>query len=543
MLFKKSITGDLDPRFSRLVSGALTEHEMAELEEILLHSAEARVAYREYLAIHLDLVEHFQQNASIPQSHPRPSAFRIIPAIAAIAALVSLVAGLAIWMGGRQSTTPPDDAARLVETPPMLAVATHADGVRWNLAAPPEPGSPLPSGPIHLDAGVLALDLTGGQALIIRGPARFELIDHERMRLDKGEVSLRVQREGHIYAIRVPKGTVVDLGTEFSVKVNDDGVADVWVFEGRVAATRIENKTITREELVLNEGQSIRIARNFEPSPYQSDEFFRPPPHLTSVNSPASDAYAEAVAAAQPLAWWRFEEESAAREIPASPPDAPPLILHGNAVIKGTSGRRYLYVNMNEQSGFATTPTTIAGLDGPDGFTIECLIYPEEQTHMCALLLEEPPLSSAFDADTGEQQPAPSRALIERMGRSGTFSGHIFPNYALRAMVRTPAGHSGGSMSYSALPQPLHAWTHVVCTWDGKQFKVYLNGQLADQATINQTPQRALLRPIIGRLHPLEQNIQRQWVGGIDEVALYGRVLTPEEAARHFAALDPLTRP
>lgn len=540
MIFKKSTTDDLDQRFSRLVSGMLTESEMAELEEILIQSPAARDAYRHYLAIHLDMVEHFQQTSSTPQASTKVSAFRFMPAIAAICAVM---AGLAIWMSGQQATRVPAPTAQLPESRPVLAIATLAEGVRWNLGAPPAPGSQLPPGPISLDEGLLALDLIGGQSLTIRGPAHFELIDSRKMRLDKGEVALHVRWKKNLYAIRVPHGTVVDLGTEFSVKVNDDGVADVWVFQGQAAASRIENETITREEIILKAGQSIRISRNFEPSPLRPEEFLRRAPDPAEVNSPAGDSYAQAVAAAKPLAWWRFEEVSASREIPAVNPESPPLILHGKADTKGTSGHRYLYVDMNQKSGFAATEATIAGLDGPDGSTIECLLYPEELAHMSALTLEEPSLPSAFESGTGGQRHEPSRALIERMGRNGTFAGHSFPDYALRALVRTPSGYSGGFMIYSALPQPVHAWTHVVCTRNGDHFKVYINGRLSDQTTIHQTPQQALLRPIIGRSHPLPQNGQRQWVGGIDEVALYGRELSAEEAARHFAALDQLTRP
>lgn len=540
MLFKQSITGDLDQRFSRLVDGMLTESEMAELEAILLQSPGARDAYRHYLAIHLDMVEHFQQSATISQAPTKASVFRFIPALAT---LFALVAGLAIWMSGRQTTPAYATTTQVPETRPVLAIVTLADGVRWNLGEPPSHGSRLQSGPIRLDEGLLALDLIGGQSLTICGPAKFELIDRDKMRLDKGEISLHVRWKKNIYAIRVPGGTVVDLGTEFSVKVNDDGIADVWVFQGRAAASRIENETITREELILEAGQSIRIAKNFEPSPFRPEEFLRRAPDPAEVNSPAGDAYAQVVAAAKPLAWWRFEEVSASRETPAVTTGSPPLILHGKADTKGTSGHRYLYVDMNQNSGFATTPMNIAGLDGPDGSTIECLLYPMELSHMTALTLEESSLPSAFETGTGGQRHAPSRALIERMGRNGTFAGHSFPDYALRTLVRTPSGYSGGFMTYSALPQPVHAWIHVVCTWNGENFKVYINGKLSDKASIRQTPQQALLRPIIGRLHPLEKNGQRQWVGGIDEVALYGRELSAEEAARHFASLDQLTRP
>lgn len=540
MRFEKSMTDDLDQRFSRLVSGMLTENEIAELEEILIQNPKARHAYRLYVAIHLDLVEHIQHDLPHQRANTRVSLFRFAPAIAAV---LVLVAGLLIWMGGRHIPSVQKLAGLRPEMRPVLAVATLAEGARWNLATPAAPGSPLVRGPVQLAEGRLALELIGGQSLTINGPAHFELIDPSLMRLDQGEVSLRVPSGKEVYAIRVPKGNLVDLGTEFSVKVNHEGVADVWVFEGRVAATRIENDTSTGEERILEEGQSIRIAEGFEPSPYQAEEFLRSAPHPARVNSPAGKAYAQAVAAASPRAWWRFEELSATREIPAVTAETPPLVLHGNAELRGASGHRFLYLDVNQKSGFAATEMGFADLDGPDGFTMECLIYPEESFHMTALMLEEPSLPSAWEAGKGEQRHAPSRALVERMGPNGTYAGHTFPDHALRAMIRIPSGYSGGFMTYTALPKPVHAWTHVVCTRNDRQFKVYINGKLADQITIRLARQQALLRPIIGRLHPLQEADQRQWVGGIDEVALYDRELSAKEAASHYAALNKRASP
>jgi hypothetical protein len=45
------------------------------------------------------------------------------------------------------------------------------------------------------------------------------------------------------------------------------------------------------------------------------------------------------------------------------------------------------------------------------------------------------------------------------------------------------------------------------------------------------------LRPGVGRLQSSPTGEQRQWIGAIDELALYRRALSPEEIRSHYVAL------
>jgi hypothetical protein len=116
--------------------------------------------------------------------------------------------------------------------------------------------------------------------------------------------------------------------------------------------------------------------------------------------------------------------------------------------------------------------------------------------------------------------------------------GHVHQDFALRAMLRSPAGYEGGTNTYSNESHLMHRWVHVVFTHDGSQLRLYLDGRLSDQVPSQLTYQNASLRPIIGRLQPLAAGEVRQWHGGIDEVALYGRPLSADEVAAHAAALS-----
>jgi hypothetical protein len=123
------------------------------------------------------------------------------------------------------------------------------------------------------------------------------------------------------------------------------------------------------------------------------------------------------------------------------------------------------------------------------------------------------------------------------MGRKGEHIGHIHPDFALRAMLRSPAGYVGGTNLYSRESHLLHRWFHVAAVHDGTSVRLYLDGELSATTPASLPFHNARLRPIIGRLQPHPQDELRQWVGGIDEVALYGRALSAEEIRTHADAL------
>ncbi len=80
----------------------------------------------------------------------------------------------------------------------------------------------------------------------------------------------------------------------------------------------------------------------------------------------------------------------------------------------------------------------------------------------------------------------------------------------------------------------LKAWHHVVAVRFGRSVKVYLNGNTTPEiagALAMGFPKR-LSRVCIGG----RSDGYAGFEGKIDEVSLYGRVLTAEEVARHYAA-------
>lgn len=525
----------LDELLCRLVDGMMTAEECRELESILTHDASAREAYRLFAAAHIELDAYPREiQTTAPASRQRRF---LLPITAAAGITLALSSIFWISQPGPTAGPPPQPRPTSVNRP-VLAVASRVDQARWNLPTPPATGATLHPGTVNLTTGTLALDLVDGQRVTIQAPARFELISTREMLLHHGNAALRMESEGPTYIIRVPGGAVVDLGTEISLNVDTKGISEVRVFEGLANASVVDSAGRTREERLLRVGESVRIGQTLERIETDEHAFVRSLPVAPAGHSPAGESYAARVSESQPLAWWRFEQAPGSQFIEPQA-GSTPLVLGGSPSLTGPEGARFLLTNDSDAEGFAAPGAAIQGLDTSEGFSLECLIYPTSEKHGTAIAIDEPDLPPPSDIKLAPHvKHPPQRIAIERMGTRGSRIGHIHPDFALRAIMRSPAGYTGGTNTYSAESHLMHRWIHVAFTHDGKHLRLYLDGKLSDEAAASLDFQNAALRPIIGRMQPLPVGETRQWIGGIDEVALYGRVLSKEEISAHAAALE-----
>jgi ferric-dicitrate binding protein FerR (iron transport regulator) len=527
---------NLDKTLSRLMDGLLTPAEEAQLEQRLLQDPEARELYRLHVAVHRELADQPRESSPVIEI----SRWRKWRLSAAAAAVLICAAIVMLWnhRAPQQSLATQGNASTQV-LPPVIAVAVQVDHGKWTRDTPLIPGTRLQAGKYELTDGTVILDLIGGQRLTLKAPLQMELLNDREMKLHSGDAGLRVLKHNANYVIHVPGGAVVDLGTEIALKVDQAGHSDVRVFEGRANASVVGAGGRTRQERMLRAGDVIRISDRLQNSEMTGDSFLRTPAGSAMDRSPASDPYAAQVKQSQPLAWWRFEQMYNPMAVaPETGENA--LILYENPQIHGPSGRRFLQTNEEQANGFAMPMTPILGLDTAAGFSLEMLIYPQSENYGTALAIDQPGGDDSYELRKSKQvRHEPQRLLIERAGLCGSRIGHVHPDYALRALMRSPAGYEGGVNTYSAESHLIGRWVHVAFTFDGKFLKLYIDGVLSDQTETDQPVQGAALRPIIGRMHSSPFGEKRQWNGGIDEVALYDRALRAEEISAHVNALSP----
>ena len=116
-------------------------------------------------------------------------------------------------------------------------------------------GRQLPAQRLQLDSGLLELRFTSGATVILEGPADFEVASALRCVLHRGTVVARVPEQARGFTVEGPRGRLVDLGTEFGVRVGNSGDTEVHVLKGRVEAF----PTNQQKAIELTENQALRL--------------------------------------------------------------------------------------------------------------------------------------------------------------------------------------------------------------------------------------------------------------------------------------------
>lgn len=144
--------------------------------------------------------------------------------------------------------------------PATVAMLTQTANCRWDGAAPVD-GALLKSGQtLHLLDGHALVTFTSGARVVIEGPSQLVLETPARMALNDGALTARVPSHAVGFTVNMPLGKIVDLGTEFSLRVRPDHSCGVQVFRGMVEL-RLVDKTGKSDEppLRLPEGVGVKV--------------------------------------------------------------------------------------------------------------------------------------------------------------------------------------------------------------------------------------------------------------------------------------------
>ena len=118
-----------------------------------------------------------------------------------------------------------------------------------------ETGDWLKPGKVELTEGEMEITFDSGAVVLLQGNASLKLESPMRAFLDKGKVSARVPEEAKGFIINTPRGSVVDLGTEFALSVSEDKAMEVHVIEGEVEADSYEGDN----PKLLKKDEALRI--------------------------------------------------------------------------------------------------------------------------------------------------------------------------------------------------------------------------------------------------------------------------------------------
>ncbi len=467
-------------------------------------------------------------------------------------AWLTVAAGIGFLLGGLAAATlyrgngqlPVGSLAKM-ESPASIEPAYEAKLVRstaclWdgNSAASRQIGSGLASGEsLHLLEGLAEFKLNwgvSGQATVsLEGPAGMMLTSEGMPTLRFGRLTATINTSHRPFVLDTPVGRLVL--TEYgSIGVSAFGnEGEIHVFDGTAI---LEPAWGTPDEetlpIKIEAGKAIRVRPGDEGQPsithHSADaDYFAAQVSMASDGLAITPAYVKAVKKAAPVGYWRFERD----KWPVVPNAmGGPLACQ----VTGAMGRSNFHGNQSVEFGLTNQLSQVLST-GPidssirDSYSIEFWIKPSHY-HVGAVisLVGDKPTPSGI---------LPHGMLIE-LGGSGKIPTAVHHPGCIRYLHRSPAGNATatGTSCYSKTPYTLRKWQHVVATKDGPHMRLYINGE---QVAEGEDPSDLSggLRLLVGRLYP-DRGV-RPFVGQLDELALYGRALRPEEISLHYKLARP----
>ena len=249
---------ELHELLDALVENNLAGERRKRLEEWLAESDAARRHYVRFMEMSASLCHYAEERISdedegepVPFEEPSKLALFVRPLLA-IAAMVLFAFVLFDSPFDFSTEKEKNSLAELDEDSsgkPQLAdassvpiggdavgVLTRAAGVEWadDSDYRPNPNEPLRAGKLKLNAGLAQIEFLQGANVVLEGPIEFELISPNGGALLLGKLRANVPQIATGFVIDTPSGKVIDLGTEFGLDVQENGVTEIYVYVGKV---------------------------------------------------------------------------------------------------------------------------------------------------------------------------------------------------------------------------------------------------------------------------------------------------------------------
>lgn len=517
-----------ETRVQTLVSGlldeSLSESEIKELDEILQNSSEARKLYHSYVELHLSLEEQstspeiiaFDRDLPPPEEFPQAynslkKKLHLFQALAAAFLIISVI-----------GYTLNDSEVITVQAPaPQIELAqlqSISDDLKWNFEARKQ-GDTIFNEALRLTQGHIVLKYENGAEIKIQGPAEYTLHGPDSATLNYGTLAAHIPEAAQGFTIDAPKALITDLGTEFSLKVNQQGQSEVLVYDGEVVSSLLGEDGNTLKHLNLYANEAIRIDANSSSlKTLEKPQDFIRIDKKSSHTSPVNQDYVEAILNSKPRAFWRFENsvnQQVPNEINASFPgrltDSAQITNHALTFNKHTKGAFVIDEAISEINA--------------NGHSIEMWVKPLERT--------KHPMALASLIST--EAPLKGKAVkhLAYFGLTPHRSGHRHTPFDFWFASRFPARAGNyGVNCYANQAYNDNQWYHLVCVKNTKTLEIYINGQLANSVPHELGSGSKAYQFFVGQMDHYKN--AWQFHGQIDEVALYDRALQAPEISEHY---------
>ena len=453
----------------------------------------------------------------ISVDHGRHARFKLLLGWGSMAAALVIAISLTFVFSGNNNTARnaglgPQPERHVEPTSYAKLLGTHL--AQWSGPRPGVDGV-ITAEPMELTNGYAELELTDGARVIVQAPAQFEVIGGNRMVLHTGSLVAKVPLHAHGFTVHTGKISVVDLGTEFGVKVAEDGVVTTAVFDGEVV---LRPKDQASPSVPLRAGKAAVADAKGRVAPIQplqsitgQVDFART---MEDARLMAARYAAEQVIALGPVAYWRFESIK-------------------DGVVLDEMGNHH-----GRLIGEAATVASISG-NGLDLGGTEAHVLVPAHPALDSLGKELTLCAWVYVADTRRQ------AIIHNWDNPTR-------GYTLEVLADVPGFVVGyddsvrGRTDHLFAPSrlPTGRWVHLACVCDGKTKAIYVDSEL-----VIKEPARRPDHEISGGIGDLtigrRQEINEHHLNGmIDEVAVFDKALNADEIRRLYRATGaPSARP
>lgn len=435
---------------------------------------------------------------------------------------------------------------------PVVAAPSHADvqpaykarlirstACLWdgNSVGSREIGSWLTSGDsLHLLEGLAEFNLNwsaGGSAtLSLEGPAAMMLTSEGMPTLRFGRLTATINTSFRPFVLETPVGRLVlaEYGSVGVSAFGNDG--EIHVFDGSALLEPAWRTSAGRQNVAVNikAGEAIRVQEGssgeLSITRHPTDEgYFVAQLSMSSDALVIPPSYVSAVKSAKPIAYWRFERDA----WPALPNEMGRRFecrVEGSIGATAHHGNQAVEFGVTDQGGEIICNDLI---DDVDSYSIESWIKPSHY-HVGAVI------SLVGDSET-PSGVIPHGMLLE-MGGTGLIPTALHHPGRIRFLHRSPPSNDSelGTSCYSTSGYTLRKWQHVVAVKDASTMRLYINGEVAGEGQdVSKLPKD--MRLLVGRLYPSRR--VRPFIGQLDELAIYGRALSPAEIASHFHLVRP----
>jgi hypothetical protein len=152
---------------------------------------------------------------------------------------------------------------------------------------------------LQLANGLAEITFDVGAKVLIEGPAALTINSATQATLAYGQLTAQVPEQAIGFTIETPMVNVVDLGTEFGVRVSPKGMTDVAVFSGKVVASPRDTSRMNTQEpipVVADEVRRFWSGSIMEEEPLAAPNFTMSIPKAIPVEngsfeSPAIDGW------------------------------------------------------------------------------------------------------------------------------------------------------------------------------------------------------------------------------------------------------------